>query len=99
MDSIRPLRVVAALEGLSFVVLLLIAMPLKYVLGMPEMVRIVGGIHGVLFVTFGVVLFRATLEHAWPWSKAAKMMVLTLIPFGAIPLERWLTREMATTKA
>lgn len=99
MDSIRPLRIVAALEGLSFVLLLFVAMPLKYALGMPECVRIVGALHGVLFVAFGAALFRATLERAWPWTKALKMLLLTLIPFGAIPLERWLKREPTTTKA
>jgi integral membrane protein len=99
MDAIRPLRVVAALEGLSFVVLLFVAMPLKYAFGMPEFVRVVGALHGVLFVAFAAALFRATLEHAWPWSKALKMLLLTLIPFGAIPLERWLKREVPTTKA
>ena len=98
MDSIRSLRVVAALEGLSFVVLLFIAMPLKYALGMPECVRLVGALHGLLFVAFGASLFRATLERSWPWTKVLKMLLLTLIPFGAIPLERWLKRELATTK-
>ena len=55
--NIQSLRVVGFLEGLSFLALLFIAMPLKYIWGNPILVKYVGMGHGVLFIAFLVVLF------------------------------------------
>ena len=56
MTPLRQLRLVALLEGTSFVVLLFIAMPLKYLADLPLAVRIVGSVHGALFLMFLAVL-------------------------------------------
>ena len=58
MTALRQLRLVALLEGASFLVLLFVAMPLKYLAGMPLAVRIAGSIHGALFIAFVVALYR-----------------------------------------
>ena len=63
MTALRHLRLVALLEGSSFLVLLFIAMPLKYLADQPLAVRIVGSIHGLLFVIFMAALFRAGSVH------------------------------------
>ncbi|MBP8064293.1 MAG: DUF3817 domain-containing protein, partial [Acinetobacter sp.] len=55
--NIKTLRFVGLLEGLSFLLLLFIAMPVKYMLGNPILVKYVGMGHGVLFVAFLAVLF------------------------------------------
>ena len=52
LKQLHRFRMVAIAEGISFLVLLGIAMPLKYILDVPEAVKVVGWIHGALFVTF-----------------------------------------------
>ena len=50
--SLKVFKLISILEALSFIVLLLIAMPVKYLLGNPELVRVVGMAHGILFVLY-----------------------------------------------
>ena len=67
MKSPVPLlRRVAIIEGISFLVLLGIAMPLKYFANMPMPVKVVGWAHGVLFLIFCAALLRTKLVARWP---------------------------------
>lgn len=88
MTARRALRVISALEGLSLLVLLFVAMPLKYGLGLALAVRIAGGVHGMLFLAFGAALFRVVLEEDWPFRRWAGALGLALLPFGALWLDR-----------
>jgi integral membrane protein len=63
--AIKRFRLIAMLEGISYLVLLCIAMPLKYYAGMPGAVRIVGMAHGVLFVAYGVLVAVLVLRRVW----------------------------------
>src|SRR5215218_2485323 len=65
-NSVRLLRTVGLIEGISLLVLLCIAMPLKYVWHIPEAVKVVGWVHGVLFVLFMAVAFRVYEQRDWP---------------------------------
>jgi integral membrane protein len=82
------LRVVALLEAVSFLLLIGIAMPMKYVWQMPTAVRIMGSIHGVLFVTFCIALARAKFAAKWPLSRAALIFGAALLPFGPFVIDR-----------
>ncbi len=84
---------VAIAEGVSFLVLLLVAMPLKYAMKMPEPVRIVGMAHGVLFVAFCILLLLATIKYKWSIKTALIGFLLSFLPFGTFYLERILKRE------
>jgi integral membrane protein len=84
----RALRVISGLEGLSLLVLLFVAMPLKYGLGLALAVRVAGGVHGVLFLAFCAALFRVVLEEDWPLRRWASALGLALVPFGALVLDR-----------
>jgi integral membrane protein len=75
-------------EGVSFLVLLGIAMPLKYMMHMPQPVRIVGMIHGVLFIAFVVMLLKAKIEYKWPLVTALIGFLLSFLPFGTFFLHR-----------
>lgn len=88
-------RLVSLIEGISYVVLLGVAMPLKYAAGIPQAVRIVGMAHGVLFVGFGVALFAVATNRDWPWRKSAIAMIAAIVPLGAFWLERRLRAEPA----
>ena len=86
-------RAVAFWEGLSFLVLLLIAMPLKYALGQPQMVRVVGMAHGVLFIAYLYTLMMAALEHRWGLKRVAVAFIASLVPGGTFWLDVQLRRE------
>ncbi len=80
--SLGRFRIVAFLEGISFLVLLGIAMPLKYIAGLPEAVRMVGMAHGVLFVMFTILLIQVAMEYSWSFKKATLSFISSFIPFG-----------------
>ena len=95
MSALRRLRLVAFLEGSSFLVLLLVAMPLKYLAGYPLAVRIVGSVHGLLFLIFLAALFRAAAERAWPLRRSFAAFVASILPFGTFVFDRSLRQEIA----
>lgn len=84
------LRAVSAVEGLSYALLVGVGMPLKYLAGIPEMVRVVGMAHGVLFVAFVVALVLAWREARWGFGRVVGVFALSLIPLGAVGIEMWL---------
>lgn len=99
MISLVRLRVAAFLEGVSLLVLVLVAMPLKHVYGMPMAVRVVGSVHGLLFLVFLSLLFRVVLERRWPLRRALGAVVASLLPGGTFVLDRALSRELAAARA
>ena len=92
-SSIGRLRLAGLVEGTSFLVLLFIAMPLKYLADKPEAVSIVGWVHGVLFVLFGVALLIAMQDEGWSLKKAAVIFIAAVVPFGPFVIDRQLKRE------
>jgi len=80
--ALGRLRFVAFLEGTSLLILLGIAMPLKYLAGYPQAVRVVGMAHGVLFILYAVLLIQVVVEYNWGWKKFALAFVASVIPFG-----------------
>ncbi len=97
--ALKQLRLVGALEGISFLLLLLVAMPVKYLLGEPILVRIVGMAHGALFLAYLYVLVRASVEREWPVTRTAAAFVASVLPFGFLALDGALRREIAEVSA
>jgi len=87
------LRVVAFIEGCSFLLLLGVAMPLKYFAGLPLAVRIVGSIHGGLFLLFCVALLQAMLAARWSMLRAGIVFASSLVPFGTFAIDGRLKKE------
>lgn len=82
------LRLVGILEGISFLVLLGVAMPLKYLQGMPDAVRVVGMIHGILFLLFVFGVIRVAQDRDWPRRTLVEGLAASLIPFGTFWFDR-----------
>jgi integral membrane protein len=82
------LRTIAKTEAVSFLVLTGVAMPLKYLAHQPLAVKIVGWIHGLLFVIFCVALARTWIVARWPVARAALVFVAALLPFGPFVVDR-----------
>lgn len=87
-NSISFLRTIALIEGVSFLLLLFVAMPLKYFAGVPLAVTLVGWAHGVLFVIFCVALLRVLLVAKWSIGRAAGIFIAALLPFGPFMMDR-----------
>lgn len=93
MDNVRMVRLVGIVEGCSWLLLLFIAMPLKYAFGQPGAVRLVGMAHGVLFCVFVLVLLRAHLSERWTLLRSGGLFLAALLPFGFLFVDRSLKSE------
>lgn len=78
----------AKAEAVSFLLLVGVAMPLKYLAGRPLAVSVVGAIHGGLFLLFCAALLRTLLVARWPFLRAAVIFVASLLPFGPFVVDR-----------
>lgn len=81
------------LEGVSFLVLLGIAMPLKYLAGMPRMVSVVGAAHGFLFLLFVAAVLQAAFALRWPLARVMGALAASVVPFGPFVLDAHLRRD------
>ena len=86
-DPVHLLRRVGHLEAISFLVLLGVAMPLKYLAGTRLPVLVVGWVHGILFMLLCAVLWRAKRAAAWPNGRAALVLIAALLPFGPFVID------------
>ncbi|OTG97632.1 MULTISPECIES: DUF3817 domain-containing protein [Acinetobacter] len=90
--NIQTLRVVGFLEGLSFLLLLFIAMPMKYMFDNPILVKYVGMGHGVLFILFLIVLFTVCEKQKWSITIFLMGLAASILPFGPFVFDRKLKR-------
>jgi integral membrane protein len=95
MSQIRVFRMIALAEGVSFLTLLFIAMPMKYFMGMPEVVRVVGSIHGLLFLLYVGQLARVHFKQRWSFMFSLYAFVASIIPFGTFVLDKQLREKEA----
>jgi integral membrane protein len=91
--AIGRLRFIGFFEGTSFLVLLLIAMPLKYWADFPEAVAVVGALHGGLFVLYILAAIWAAIRHRWSILKLGAACVASVLPFGPFILDRKLLKD------
>ena len=94
---ISRFRLVGFYEGLSFLLLLGIAMPVKYILGYPALVKYVGWAHGVLFILYMYALLQVALTHRWSVGKVAVGFIASLLPFGPFILDKKLLKNEEKT--
>jgi integral membrane protein len=99
MNSIKTFhlfRKTAFAEGISFLVLLFIAMPLKYLADMPVPVKIVGSLHGALFVAYMILALKVMLQYKKSIGWLLKAFIVSLIPFGTFIMDKeWKKEELA----
>ena len=86
-QAVSFLRKIAWWEAVSYLVLLFIAMPLKYMAGIPVAVKVAGSIHGILFIVFGMAWLRVLITCGWPLGRAALVFVASLLPFAPFMLD------------
>jgi integral membrane protein len=91
--TIGRLRMTGIAEGISFITLLFIAMPIKYIAGNPQVVLYVGWVHGLLFMLYLLALIAAKINLEWKFKKTLIAFLASLVPFGTFILDKSLRRE------
>lgn len=93
INRLKHFKLVAILEGISFLVLLFIAMPLKYFADMPKVVTVVGWAHGALFVWYVYALAIVHFTLQWSIIKSGLAFLASLVPFGTFVLDKQLKKD------
>jgi integral membrane protein len=83
-STIGKLRVWALLEGLSLILLIMVAVPLKYGMNIPEPTRYIGAAHGGLFIFYSIWLAVAAFEYRWPLKWLILCFIAAFVPFGTL---------------
>ncbi len=96
MSQIRRFRTTALAEGSSFLVLLCIAMPMKYLMGMPRVVTVVGAIHGILFLAYVAQLAKLRSIYQWDNKFSFHAFLASLLPFGPFVFDKHLRKKEVT---
>ncbi|MBT2636866.1 MULTISPECIES: DUF3817 domain-containing protein [unclassified Bacillus (in: firmicutes)] len=97
--AISRFRMMGLLEGGSLLLLVFIAMPLKYWAGFPEAVRFAGSLHGFLFVLYVLTIAYTTFKVRWSILWVVSAFAVAFIPFGNIVLDRFLQRTFSVKEA
>lgn len=87
-NFIRIFRWISIMEGISFLLLLFIAMPLKYIWELPQMVEVVGMLHGILFVAYILGAFYLYKPLEWKFKTLLIICVSSVLPFGPFYVEK-----------
>lgn len=87
---INLFKIVSLLEGVSYLLLLFIAMPIKYLQGNPEYVKMLGMPHGLLFVAYIIMAIMLKFELNWNLKTFAIVCLLSILPFGTFFVEKYL---------
>ena len=85
---LKIFKIVALLEGLSYILLLGVGMPLKYMAGNDVMVKSLGMPHGVLFIAYVIIAFLLKVEMKWDLKNFLIILVCSLLPFGTFYVDR-----------
>ncbi|RZM27276.1 MAG: DUF3817 domain-containing protein [Pedobacter sp.] len=86
---IGRLRITGFLEGISLVLLVFVAVPLKYFLHYPMLVKMLGPVHGLLFCLFVFLTLSVGISYRWSFSKTTwKVLLACMIPFGTFYIDK-----------
>lgn len=96
-SNVGRLRLLAYLEGVSLIILIFIAVPLKYIFHNPAMVKIVGQVHGILFILFVFNTLSVGVEQHWNFKKTTwKVLLACFIPFGTFYIDNKILNKIET---
>ena len=81
-------RIIAFLEGLSYILLLFIAVPIKYWTENEQYVKLLGMPHGLLFLTYIILTFMLKNKNKWNKIKLFIVLIASIIPFGTFYIDK-----------
>ncbi len=91
--ELRNFKWISIAEAVSFLVLVLIAMPLKYAFDWPPAVKYVGWAHGLLFILYIIFGAIAASVHRWTIVQIFWAMMASLIPMGPFVFHKWIEKQ------
>ncbi len=94
-NTVGRVRVCGTIEGVSFLLLMGVAMPLKYFADMPTAVKWPGWIHGILFIVYCLTILMALVNGRLSFGKSVLAFVAALLPFGPLLIDRILAKDEA----
>lgn len=97
--EIKFLRTMGIWDGISLLVLLGIAMPLKYFADLPIAVRITGSVHGAIFITYAVAILIVQLRVKWAFFYSIIAGAVAFIPFGNFVFDKHIKRYSDSLQA
>jgi integral membrane protein len=92
---VQLFRITGILEGVSYLLLLFVAMPVKYLLGEPVLVEFTGAAHGFLFVAYALLATLATWQMKWPIGVPFQAFIASLLPFGTFWMDRRIVSRLS----
>ncbi len=96
VNNLKPLSITGYLEGVSFLLLLGLAMPLRHYFNISEPVKYIGMIHGILFISYVVVLMSTANKVKMPLWAMPGGIISAVLPFGPFIFDRMLKKSVST---
>ena len=96
--TLKNITIMGYLEGTSFLLLLGVAMPLKYLMGIPEGVKYIGMAHGILCITYIIVLICSTIKIKMPLWAIPAGVIGSFLPFGPFIFDYLLKKHLTPIK-
>jgi integral membrane protein len=93
LDDLGRLRIVGYIEGVTLISLLFVAVPLKRIFGMPELVSVLGPIHGLTFVAYLVCVINVVSSGGWLKREIFRTVIVAIIPFGTFFNDHYLASK------
>ena len=81
-------RIIALLEGVSYLLLLFVAVPIKYLNEDPQYVKMLGMPHGLLFIGYVILAFLLKSDYKWDMRQFIVVLIASIIPFGTFYVDR-----------
>ncbi len=95
ITSVGRLRVLAFLEGVSLLVLVFVAVPMKHFFDNPAAVKAIGPVHGALFLLFIFNALRVGVEERWKFRETTwKVLLACFVPFGTFYIDYSILRNL-----
>jgi len=93
--KVGRLRIIGFLEGISLLVLIFIAVPMKYYFQNPSLSKTLGPIHGTMFLLFLFNALSVGIEHNWKFKTTTwKIILACFIPFGTFYIDKTILRRL-----
>jgi integral membrane protein len=94
--SLGRFRTISFIEGVSALLLFFVAMPIKYIGGIPEAVKYPGWVHGLLFVLYIFIMLETAISNRWSFKLIVLATLASIIPFGPFVFDRYFLKEEAS---
>ena len=88
LSLIYIFRIIALLEGVSYLLLLFVAVPIKYLMDDPQYVKLLGMPHGLLFISYIVLAILLKNDYKWNTKQFGYILLASIIPLGTFYIDK-----------